>query len=45
MTALREKRVGEASGDDALVRWLDHDLAQIEDSLRWFAALAPGGSE
>jgi DNA-binding PadR family transcriptional regulator len=45
LASLREKRLTEATGDDALVRWLDHDLAQIEDSLRWFAALAPGGAE
>jgi len=45
LASLREKRAAEAQDDDALVRWLDHDLAQIEDSLRWFAALAPGGSE
>ena len=41
LASLRDKRASQAKGEDALVRWLDHDLAQIEDSLGWFAALAP----
>jgi len=36
---LRQRRVKEADGTDPLVRWLDHDLCQIEDSLRWFESL------
>ena len=45
LASLRAKRAAESAGGDALVRWLDHDLAQIEDSIRWFATLAPGASE
>jgi DNA-binding PadR family transcriptional regulator len=40
LAALRARRAGEAGPDDPLVAWLDHDLAQVEDSLEWFRALA-----
>lgn len=45
LVSLRQKRETETSGDDTLVRWLDHDLAQVEDSLAWFARLAPGSAD
>jgi hypothetical protein len=40
--ALRAARVDEAGPDDTLVAWLDHDLAQLDDSLAWFRALDQG---
>lgn len=40
LTSLRARRAAEADGEDALVAWLDHDLAQIEASLAWFRGLA-----
>jgi DNA-binding PadR family transcriptional regulator len=39
LALLRQKRAEEADGADPLVRWLDHDLSQIEDSLAWFKSL------
>ncbi len=45
LASLRAKRATEARGEDALVRWLDHDLAQVGDSLAWFAGLAPGATD
>lgn len=39
LTLLRQRRADEAGDADPLVRWLDHDLSQIEDSLRWFESL------
>ncbi|MDX1483477.1 MAG: hypothetical protein R3229_03250 [Alphaproteobacteria bacterium] len=39
LATLRQSRAGEADAGDALVRWLDHDLKQIEDSLAWFRSL------
>ena len=41
LASLRHKRADEAERPDTLVRWLDHDLSQIESSLAWFEALAP----
>ena len=39
LARLRQSRAEEAGGGDPLVRWLDHDLSQIEDSLTWFKSL------
>ncbi len=40
LAALRARRLEEAGPADPLVAWLDHDIAQIAASLRWFAARA-----
>ena len=40
LASLRARRVGEAGADDTLVAWLDHDISQIEASLKWFEGLA-----
>lgn len=39
LALLRQRRAEEADDSDPLVRWLDHDLSQIEDSLRWFESM------
>lgn len=40
LASLRERRLKEAGHRDTLVRWLGHDLAQVEANLAWFEALA-----
>ncbi len=47
LAALRARRAGEAAGDDALLKWLDHDIDQLTESLGWFRALArePGAQD
>lgn len=39
LAALRARRLEEAGGGDPLVAWLDHDIGQIEASLKWFEGL------
>lgn len=40
LASLRERHLEGVKRPDTLVRWLDHDLDQIDANLRWFRTLA-----